>query len=257
MFYTDDTYSYYKSYYIAKAWLELALTEIDNTDVGFNHAIFDNNPINSNNFSCVWCYFESQVLWRSPIISNKFWQTTWCNDDNALSLKSAESITLPLFYDNSKNFYNIFIDNSVENISKFLSNLRLIFPDWINYLWKKLNLWVVFETWWSTLYLLMAWISMQPSDSFFSSYVLDFNDKYGESVWEKSWLPYLVISNPNDDEVRFCIWNKEWLSLEKIQDRATTKYFISSRGEYNWRTIWLQAIYAQPIPSFFISPYSY
>jgi hypothetical protein len=31
--YTDNSYSYYKSYYYAKAGLELALTEVDNSDV--------------------------------------------------------------------------------------------------------------------------------------------------------------------------------------------------------------------------------
>lgn len=255
MSYTDDTYSYYKSYYISKAWLELALTEINNTDVWFSHTIPEDSIINTNNFSCIWCHFESQVLWRYPIVSNNFWQTTWCDEDNVLSLWKAESITLPLFYDNSLSSDQVF-DNSnhIVNVSSALSNLRLIFPAWINYLWSQLKLWVVYETWWITnrTYLFMRWISMNLADNFFTKYVQEYNSEYDPSVWEKNWLPYLVISNPNPFEVKFCIWNKDWSS----QDIPTTKYFISSRGEYNWRTIWLQAVYAQPIPSFFISPYS-
>lgn len=258
MSYTDDTYSYYKSYYIAKAWLELALVEINNTEVWFNQWILGDSPINTNNFSCLWCHFQLQVRWRSPIISNNFWQTTWC-EDNALLLLPAESITLPLFYDNSSTPSQVF-DNSdyVVNISSELSNLKLIFPVWISYLEGELKLWVVFETWWdaNSNYLFMKWMPMSHADYFFSQYVIDFNNKYDSHVWINNWLPYLVISNPNDYEVKFCIWNKEWLSVEKIQDWPTTKYFISSRGEFNWRTIWLQAIYSQPIPSFFINPYS-
>jgi len=257
--YTDDTYSYYKSYYIAKAWLELALTEIDNTQVWFNHAIFDTTPINSNNFSCSWCYFQSQVLWRSATISNGFWQTTWCYDEIALSLLPSESITLPLFYDKSSSFYNIFIEeNYTKNISDSLTGLVIIPIG--TYYWSELNLWVVFENWGNTSwdYLFMKWMPMYPTDYLFSNYVNAFNAKYhDDSIWTDNWLPYLVISNPNDFEVRFCLWNKNWLSPEKIQDWPATKYFIISRGEYNWRTVWLQAIYAQPIPSFFISPYSY
>ena len=69
-----------------------------------------------------------------------------------------------------------------------------------------------------------------------------------EQPWDKQYLSYIVISNPTDYDVKFCInaWDSSW---------PTTKYFISSRWEYRWRTVWLQAIYAQPLPSFFINPY--
>lgn len=251
--YTDDTYGYYKSYYIAKAWLELALTEIDNTQIWFSQAISEDDPINLNNFSCIWCHFVSEVRWRSPFISNYFWQSTWCDENTALSLLSGESITLPLFYDNSANFAQVFdsVDH-VKNIANYLNILRLI-PVWSYPVWYELGLWVVFE---NSEYIFMKSMPLVQSENMFANYLDDFVDYYWNVLMD-NWLLYLVISNPNDEEVKFCIWNKEWLDPYKTESRPTTKYFIMSRWEYKWKTIWLQAIYAQPIPSFFISPYSY
>ena len=253
--YTDDTYSYHKSYYVAKAWLELALTEIDNSAMWFSHDIDSGNAINSGNFECVWCHFTSHILWRFNLISNNFWEGTECTESGALVLQPWQSLTIPMFYDNTSGFDKILSGDYYE-IEKLWSKKEYLWlscpgtcPD------KKLNVWVIFQSWgldgdisWEYLY--MADISA-GDNTFFTTYFNGFSKLY--SILSSNFLnnyPYIIISNPNQVAVKFCIndsSNNLW---------PTTKYFISSLWEYMWKTVWLQAIYAQPTPSFFINPYS-
>lgn len=254
--YTDDTYSYHKSYYIAKAWLELALTEIDNSAMWFSHNIDSDNVIN-NNFECVWCHFTSHILWRSWLISNNFWEDTECTESSALVLEQWQSLTIPMFYDDTSNFNEILSDvYEIKQLwrapdERYSLNLNLInYGDSSD----KLDVWVVFQSWgleWdiSWEYLYMTGISMSELD-FFNTYFNAFDYITGyQEVWDRAYYPYIIISNRNENNVRFCVShpNSSW---------PTTKYFISSLWEYMWKTVGLQAIYAQPTPSFFINPYS-
>lgn len=247
--YTDNSYSYYKSYYYAKAWLELALTEIDNSDVWFSHNIPLTDVIN-NNFGWTWEWFIVSILWRSSFLSNEFWKNTECDDSTALSIPAKWSMTLPMFYDNSSDYNKIF-SNSSDYIflANSRKNLSIINYPWGQYNYPILDIWVVFQSWNSMLrdYIYMTWLEFRGD--FFKDYFYYFDLMYNdEQPWDKQYLSYIVISNPTDYDVKFCInaWDSSW---------PTTKYFISSRWEYRWRTVWLQAIYAQPLPSFFINPY--
>ena len=242
--YTDNSYSYYKSYYFAKAGLELALTEIDNSDVWFSQEILINNVINSN-FGGEEEWFNVSILWKSPFLSNEFWKTFDCNEITALSIPAKWSMTLPMFYDNSSDYDTILSPNSVYD---YLANA------WdkleVRYLWEQnpvLDIWVIFQSWDSILwdYIYMTWLTF--NSTFFKNYFKNFNSMYPD-VLNYKYLSYIVISNPTDSEVKFCVnaWESSW---------PTTKYFISSRWQYRGKTVWLQAIYAQPLPSFFINPY--
>ena len=243
--YTDNSYSYYKSYYYAKAWLELALTEINNSDVWFSHVIWFWDVINQN-FGGGGA-FNVNIMWRFTFLSDNFWQSTVCDESTALSIPAKWSITLPMFYDDSSAYGTIF--SSVKTI-QLLSNDRNKLSvqylwDWYNY--PKLDVWVIFQSWDSILwdYIYMTWLVF--NSNFFKNYFQNFDSMYPD-VWNYKYLSYIVISNPTDSEVKFCInaWESLW---------PTTKYFISSRWEYRGKTVWLQAIYAQPLPSFFINPY--
>lgn len=254
--YTDNSYSYYKSYYYAKAWLELALTEIDNSDVWFSHNIPLANIIN-NNLGWTWEWFVVSILWRSTFLSNEFWKNTECNENTALSIPAKWSITLPMFYDNSSDYSKIFSKDSDYNL---LANSRwklsVINYPWGQYNYPILDIWVVFQSWDSMLwdYIYMTWLEF--NDAFFKKYFTNFDSMYNNTLpWnEKKYLSYIVVSNPTDSEVKFCI-DAGSSNANKEFPWPTTKYFISSRWEYRWRTVWLQAIYAQPLPSFFINPY--
>jgi len=254
--YTDDSYGYYKSYYTAKAWLELALTEINNSSAGFSHKINTWDDININNFDCVWCHFQSEILWRSSFISDNFW-LWWetCDDENALTILSWWSMVLPLFYDNSQDFSELISFskclswNDCSNQLNQVDTLSLVFPNSFDYSQYTWNIWVVFLSWddvsWDYLY--MKWMKLNPN--LLINYYGDFLGFYGSHI-DGNLLPYIVLSNPttNGVDLKFCIRSND----EKI---PTTKYFISSVGEYMWKTVWLQAIYAQPVASFLVNPY--
>jgi len=251
--YTDDSYGYYKSYYTAKAWLELALTEINNSSAGFSHKINTWDNININNFDCVWCHFQSEILWRSSFISENFW-LWWetCDDENALTILSWWSMALPLFYDNSSDFAQLMSYshclswNDCDNQFTQLNSLSLYFPANFNSQLYTGNIWLVFLSWddvsWEYLY--MTWMKLN------SNLLLTYYNKFLDMYWYVNLLPYLVLSNPtvNNTDIKFCIKSND----QKI---PTTKYFISSVGEYMWKTVWLQAIYAQPVASFLVNPY--
>lgn len=256
--YTDDTYSYYKSYYVAKAWLELSLTEIDNSQVWFSQNIYSGNEINTNNFDCVDCYFVSHIQWRSSIISNSFWENSECNSENALLLNAWESIIIPMFYDNTSEFSKI-LSNDFDLVklsdSTHRDNLKM------SVIWypSSLNVWVVFQSWsidWdiSNKYIYMKLLT--AGVNFFSNYFHDF-DSYGDygEVWNKNYYSYIVISNPNNHSVQFCV--DGWGTQDKVYVWPTTKYYITSRWEYMGKAVWLQAIYMQPVPSFLINLYNY
>jgi len=257
--YTDDTYSYYKSYYVAKAWLELSLTEIDNSQVWFSQNVYSGSEINTNNFDCVDCYFVSHVQWRSSIISNNFWENSngECNSWNALLLNAWESIVIPMFYDNTSWFLKILSDSfDFLMLSNYRNNLKLHVVWWNHPL---LNIWVVFQSWsidWdvSWKYLYMKWINAWVD--FFSRYFNDF-DSYSDyrEVWNKKYFPYIVVSNPNKYSVQFCV--DAWGTQDKVYAWPTTKYYITSRWEYMGKAVWLQAVYTQPVPSFLINLYNY
>ena len=252
--YTDNSYSYYKSYYYAKAWLELALTEIDNSDVWFSHEIPISDLIN-NNLGWSWEWFNVSIMWKSAFLSNDFWQNTACGSTGALSIPAKWSMTLPMFYDDSSDYNTIL---STDNVYWLLADGRYNLK--VEYLWDPwvsptLDIWVIFQSWDSILwdYIYMTWLEFK--NNFFKGYFNNFDSIYTFLPWsDKNTLPYIVISNPNDDEVKFCIMDDSD-NPEKQLKWPTTKYFISSRWEYRGKMVWLQAIYAQPLPSFFINPY--
>ena len=249
--YTDNSYTYYKSYYIAKAWLELALTEIDNSDVWFSHVIWFWDVINQN-FDGEGA-FNVNIMWRYTFLSNEFWtKINECTGKTALSIPAKWSMTLPMFYDNSSDYNTILSANSTYNyLANSKDKLEVI------YLWEQtpiLDIWVVFQSWDSALwdYIYMTWLSF--NSNFFKNYFQNFDSMYSsEQPWDKQYFSYIVISNPTDSEIKFCI--NVWDDQNKQYAWPTTKYFISSRWEYRGKTVWLQAIYAQPLPSFFINPY--
>lgn len=253
--YTDDTYSYYKSYYVAKAGLELSLTEIDNSQVWFSQIIYPESEINTNNFDCVDCHFVSEIQWRYPIISNYFWQSSDCNLQNALSLGAWESMVIPMFYDNTTDFSKILSPDFVPfMLFSHRDDLKLNVV-WVHH--PSLNIWVIFQSWsidWDVSWEYLYMKSIYAGEDFFTRYFGDF-DSYYWWVWYNNYFPYIIISNPNEYSVQFCI--SAWDDQEKIYSWPTTKYYITSRWEYMGKTVWLQAVYMQPVPSFLINLYNY
>lgn len=242
--YTINLDWYYKSYYLSKAWIELALTEIDNSDVWFSNEITGANNIFTQNLcGGLDCAVTLNIRGKSNILSEAFWDGN-CNEPIVLSWW--ESFALPLFlqsewYSNADILewiakeHNDFIVSSFKDILVEIAdnsesvnlNLSLVFSDLNSQL--------------EHLYI--------ASQLFESLMFQKFYSVAGVSNIHENEKLYLMISNPNENAVSFC------LKSDNIEMPAT-KFYVVSLWNYQWRYVWMQAIYAQPIPSFMFYGYN-
>lgn len=104
--YGNTSFEYLKTYYLSKAWMELALMEVNSRWYGFNFTTSTGDQFIKKNFPFVWFeegeetpdkYFQYRIIGRSPI----FWEdieTESCQE-NPRSLNPWETLVIPLFYD--------------------------------------------------------------------------------------------------------------------------------------------------------------
>lgn len=110
--YGNTSFEYLKTYYLSKAWMELALMEVNSRWYGFNFETFTGDQFIKENFPFVWFatgekkpdkYFQYRIIGRSPI----FWKDIEKEEcsDNSRSLNPWETLVIPLFFDDiwSKN----------------------------------------------------------------------------------------------------------------------------------------------------------
>jgi len=255
--YTNDMYWYHKSYYFSKAWLELALTQVNNAGIGFSNIIWNDSEIFLDNFNCGNCGFDVQIQWKTPYLSQNFWISTWCNDDTAFVMKWWESLVLPMFIQKEiKSNYSFFMENSEyeNNLLKYRSYLKFIKNQPYNW---HINLWLLFLSWSDIQRDFLFIKSYDTDENVFETYFQDFEDYYWNIFDSIDSLSYIIISNTQDKDLSFCVHiddvNQWWL-IKNI-NLPTTKFFISSLWNFIGRTVWLQAIYAQPIPWFLTNTY--
>lgn len=245
--YTINLDWYYKSYYLSKAWLELALTEIDNVDVWFSNVISGTDTIFTRNLCPgLDCSVSMNIQGRTNFLSEKFWEDSNNNTcNNPIVLSGWESFALPLFLQSwplsdvsilwwdTKQYTSI-----VPVLSKIVVNPKdNVFDD------TKLNLSLVFQEIDDQLNNLYISSEDFDSDMIKSWPGIKSLDQYSSSKL------YLMISNLNAYPVWFC------LSIDGILDNKSvaipaTKFYVVSLWNYQWKYVGMQAIYAQPIPSF-------
>ncbi len=256
--YTNDIYSYHKSYYHAQAGLELALTQIDNAGIGFSNKITSSDDIFVDNFDCINCDFEVNIEWKTQYLSDSFWMGSGCNDDTAFVLWWWESMVLPMFTQaNIVNNFAVF-DEDIK-----YDNFILKYKDYLKFMSNqsfngKFNLWLIVLLDGEIQRDLLFVRSLEWWENMFVKYFEKYENYYGDKVLQNDdYLVYLVISNIEDWDTSFCIHmndiNMWW--VEKIVELATTKFFISSISSFVGRTVWLQAIYGQPVPAFLLNTY--
>lgn len=242
--YTINLDGYYKSYYLAKAWIELALTEIDNSKVWFSNSILWNDNIFTQNLcEGLDCSVDLTISGRAKNLNNYFWETGGCTTGNAFTLSWWESFALPLFLqDTWISNADIVLWNWSWNISNIVSNidnlkmkapsdyhgrltLSLVFPDLSNQL--------------EYLYIETRKFDGNMVEPFISKAIgsADFGDR----------KLYLMVSNPDEDPVSFC--------FSSTDELPATKFYVLSLWNYQWKYVGMQAIYAQPIPSFMFNGY--
>ncbi len=257
--YTQNFYGYHKAYYISKAGLELALVEIKNSGIWFTNYISGGQEIFWQNFDCDNCDLELNIKWKSQYLSNLFWLWEFCNDENSFKLQWGESLIVPLFTQTEiVNNAAVFDDDNIKysnNIVKHRDSLKFVSNQNFSF---QLNLWLI----------LLSWDDLQKNYLFIKTYdawanVLgtyfdEFDAYYGSDILNNlNYLSYMIISNPNTEKISFCLKmddiNFGWTAI--TIELATNKFFISSLWTFAGKTIWLQAIYGQPIPNFLTNTY--
>ncbi len=106
--YGNTSFEYLKTYYLSKAWMELALMEVNSRWYGFNFKTSTGDQFITENFPFVWFetgektpdkYFQYRIIGRSPF----FWkdiETESCQE-NSRSLNPWETLVIPLFFDDA------------------------------------------------------------------------------------------------------------------------------------------------------------
>lgn len=241
--YSGQVHNYYKSYYIAKWWLELWLVQVTNSDFGFSYSINSWSELLADNLACDGCFFDLNVMWSAEYINNEFRISDECIDTNALFLSGGDTFILPLWQ------YNI--DNSVlpvnedkRNIADYLKRVEYNTPNDL-YGDKELTLWIASFRDWEVYNDMIRYNKFSNTKYIFDQFVdwLDFE------LWD---LPddvdtYLLISNNNLESELFC------LSSDTVLPTQTS--YISSLGDYWSKRVGLKAVYQRPIPYFLLHTY--
>jgi len=247
--------SYYKSYYLAKAGIELSLSQIQHRWIWFSSSLGPKDSLVYQNFSSSWLYyFDSLIIWKSSLLSSDFSQKTWCFHPFVLS--SWMSLIVPLFFDNfSWSVYESFTTLPVyTNKWSFLEQISLQNNN---------NPWLI-----SFGILVASWAELYPSGMFFMTGVMEgetfFSDLDKKIVsvfssledrdlmdWKAHlWFQnYLIFANTSSHEISFC------LQLPSDEKLPMQEYVIRSTGVFGNQKLSLEAVYKQPLPSFAVDSF--
>lgn len=232
MTYWNQTYNYFRAYYLAKAWNEVWLTELYHHEDGFESSIEKWDSIISYNF--LWEtseeYPEWKYSWFEPYftmnISGKFNYITNdpraadnCNEENKITLQKWEWIMLALFSDNTtkKTVKNLLTDVTIDNLENY-ANIN-----WISFnpnLSNSVTFWLFDEE--------FSNIHVRNGNNLS-------NNKYNKNIKK----PFLTIKN-NNESISFCI---QWENL------ASPDSLITSIWHYWNIEVWLQTVIKKRIPS--------
>lgn len=101
--YWNQTFNYFRAYYLAKAWTELWLAEVYNREDGFNNKILSGSSIVTWNlleeYSTFNPYFNTIITWSFKVLTNDIRESNECSWNNKITLNSGAGIMLSLYED--------------------------------------------------------------------------------------------------------------------------------------------------------------
>ncbi len=242
--------SYYKTYYLSKAGIELALTQVKWRGLWFSYGVWSGDDVVLQNFIFSWSQgFESTLSGRSSLLSTDVWSTT-CT--SPFVIWSWKTLMIPLFFDNYEwSIVESFGTGiSYTNKSALLGQFTLL---------ENQSPWTV-----SLGFLVTLWNELYQNGIVFMTGMFEWNifEQFNNKIdgvfssledfpllsWKTSndFQNYLVIANTSDHEFSFCLQLPEGESLPLQQ------YGIKSLGAAGWQKLGLEAIYKQPVPSYLI-----
>lgn len=258
--------SYYKAYYLSKAWIELGLVQINHRGIGFEYAVNTGDAIVRDNFLPALNFnISTTISGTASLLSKKFRQGSGCEYPYALS--GGDSLIVPLFREvyswpvagtfetwiDYQNLAGLFKNDKIQ-IQNISSPDRVTFGLLILSGEELYENGVFFKSW------SLSTASLNEFRIAFENYMTEvdrnFSNYYGSSqLIENGFKIYFMISNTASVEQSFCL---QTISnpLEALEVLPTDTFFLQSQASYGNQQVALDASYAQPIPSFLFSTYS-
>ena len=244
--YWNQTFYYFRAFYLAKAWTELGLTEVYHSEAWFEHTVNSWSIIVSENLVWIYSgfnpYFNMNISWNFLNLTKDIRYTTNndCKDDNKIILGSWEWIMLSLFRDDTgksdsmeKIFSDKFTDKTIAGLSNIddlslkitTHNPKFTFA-FFTYIYES-----TFDDYVMNNIVVKTWSDL---NSF-----LDRSDVRGLiSDYSKK---YLTIKNSWDWPVEFCV-NKKW-NLIPYSDSLITVFW-----HYGDMEVWIQSVVRKWVP---------
>ena len=131
--YWNMTFNYFRAFYLAKAWMELWLTEVYNSWDGFTHSISGDNRIIQDNLVWIYTwfdpYFKMSITWEFLYLTDDIRESNECKEENKIKLATWAWIMLSLFSDdNGKEGLHTILSDNVGN--KKLQNIGDLSLEW-------------------------------------------------------------------------------------------------------------------------------
>ena len=258
--------SYYKAYYLSKAWIELWLTTIKHRGIGFEYVVHTGDALVRDNFFPGQNYTLSLAIsGTASLLSQKFRQGSGCQFPYVLS--GGDSLIVPLFREiYSWNVVGTFAPwIEYQNLADLFKNDKIQIqnissPDTVNF-WLLIlsgeNLsenWVFFRSW------SLSTPSLIEFRTAFETYMGGVDQNLANRYWSPQFIAdwfkiYLMISNTAQTEQSLCVKTLS-SSLETVYVLPTHSFFLQSQASYAEQVVALDASYAQPIPGFLFNTYS-
>ena len=243
--YWNMTFNYFRSFYLAKAWTELGLSEIYNREAWFEQIINSWDAIITENLIWIYTgfnpYFTMNISWDFQYLTNDVRYTTKndCSGDNKITLWTWEWIVLSLFNDE--------LSNS-NNIKKILSDHIWVTPlDWN----KIMNLELKKVEWnWSPVNYFTFWLfdydnAWNMNNIFVEKWDANKLSTFLSHASSLAWSrKYLTIKNPWtwNEIVKFCINMNDQLI-------PYSDSLITVKANYGDMEVWLQSVIKKSTPS--------
>lgn len=236
--YGNMTFNYFRSFYLAKAWTELWLTEVYYSEAGFKHTINSGDAIVTWNlvWNYTWFnpYFSMSITWKFKYITDDIRISNECSGDNKITLGSWEWIVIPLFHDNKTwSISDILTWTTIDDITKVdngdVQNMKLYEKAWGSNL-----------TFW-----LFSYEDEDPS-SMKDIVVKNWDDDLRaflihnvNSIGGKR--RYLTIMNNDTSDVQFCVY---------MDDKFIpySDFLITVHANYWDMEVWIQSIVKKEVP---------
>lgn len=109
--YGSMTFNYFRAFYLAKAWTELALTEVYYREAWFEHTINSWDDLVTHNLVWIYTgfnpYFTMAISWNFQYLTNDVRYTNECTGEYKIVLGTWEWIMLSLFRDKTDDIGDI------------------------------------------------------------------------------------------------------------------------------------------------------